>query len=193
MHSLVTRLPRVAKDLLLTLGLDLRLHSDDRRVLESIIFPYFISRPAYHRVLFVGCDWYTAGYPALFRENEFWTIDIDPRHRRYGSRRHIVDSVTHLASHFEDGTFDLIIFNGVIGYGLNDQDQMEEAFGAIEHCLRSGGILLIGWNQVSGMMPPQLEQSAALSRLGRFVLPPLGASDCVSENPNKHTFSFFQK
>ncbi len=36
--------------------------TDDRRVLETIIFPYFCQRNEFYKILFVGCEWFTVGY-----------------------------------------------------------------------------------------------------------------------------------
>src|SRR5882724_8239237 len=55
-------------------GLNLHLNTDDRRVLEKVILPYFASQSEFLRILFVGCDWYTKPYGKYFKEKEYWTI-----------------------------------------------------------------------------------------------------------------------
>jgi len=190
---MINRLPHIEKNLLLSAGFDLRLKTDDRRVLESLIFPFFIGDHQCRRVLFVGCDWYTAAYPALFRGKEFWTIEINPSRQRYGASQHIADSVTNLRSHFPPATFDLIICNGVIGYGVDDAMLVEKTFEEMAYCLNPGGILIIGWNTLPGKILPEPADSAVLRQLSRFIFPPLGTSDYLTANPNRHTFSFFRK
>jgi hypothetical protein len=41
------------------LGLPVPLETEDRRVLEQVIFRHFLRLPNTHHILFVGCDWYT--------------------------------------------------------------------------------------------------------------------------------------
>src|ERR1700756_174591 len=48
------------------LGLPVPMHTEDRRVLEQVIFPHFLALPGVDRVLFVGCDWYTKHYERAF-------------------------------------------------------------------------------------------------------------------------------
>ncbi|HEY6824557.1 MAG TPA: hypothetical protein VI195_08955, partial [Steroidobacteraceae bacterium] len=101
------------------LGLPVPMDTEDRRVLEQIIFPYLASLADVRRVLFVGCDWYTRHYePVFFPARTFWTIDPAPRARRFAGRQHIVDALENLPRHFDPDYFDLIICNGVYGFGL---------------------------------------------------------------------------
>jgi hypothetical protein len=41
---------------------------EDRRLLERVIFPYFIKNESYKSILFVGCEWYTERYNRFFEE-----------------------------------------------------------------------------------------------------------------------------
>ena len=43
-----------------------KLDTEDRRILEQTILPFFAARSEFRRVLFVGCDWYTNSYRELF-------------------------------------------------------------------------------------------------------------------------------
>lgn len=58
------------------------------------------------------------------------TIDADPWKSRFGSQRHIVAGLEDLAAHVQPGGLDLILCNGVVGWGLADPDGCEQAFGA---------------------------------------------------------------
>src|SRR5437016_9620758 len=108
-------------------GVEFYLRMDDRRVLEKIILPYFQSRNDIKNVLFIGCDWYTRGYKKFFRGKTYWTMDLNPEQRKYGSRLHIVDSVARASTHFDQGQLDLIICNGVYGFGLDDLSEFDHA------------------------------------------------------------------
>jgi SAM-dependent methyltransferase len=135
------------------------LHTPDRDVLEQIIIPYFTCRSDVKSVLFVGCDWYTKHYCRLFREVEYWTIDPDPEKKRYGSRNHLVDFLEHLHYYFPSEYFDLIICNGVYGWGLNQKEQCEVAFRNCFDSLRDGGEFILGYDVV-----PEDNSSSTIDR-----------------------------
>jgi|MudIll2142460700_1097286.scaffolds.fasta_scaffold210839_2 SAM-dependent methyltransferase len=166
---------------------------EDRRVLEKQILPYFAQQPEYGRVLFVGCDWYTKPYETLFASREYWTLEPDPRRRRFGAERHVTDGLENLAAHFGPGYFDLILCNGVVGWGLNEAAAVEAAFEACATRLRVGGVLVLGWNDVPERRPYPLEESTALGRLAPLVLPPLGVARHETATRGRHVFAFLQK
>ncbi len=112
------------------LGLPSRLNTEDRRVLEQVILPQYASRSDISRILFVGCAAYTQQYGELFGGREYWTIDPVARRRRYGGARHIVDTLQNLGSHVAPGYFDLIVCNGVLGWGLNSPADADAALAA---------------------------------------------------------------
>ena len=172
---------------------DVPLPVEDRRVLETQILPWFAERPEYARVLFVGCDWYTKPYEKHFGAREYWTLEVDPRRRAFGATRHVTDGLERLAAHFEPGYFDLILCNGVVGWGLNEAAAVEAAFEACATRLRAGGVLVLGWNDLPERRPFPLEESPALSRLVPLVFPPLGAVRHETATRNRHVFAFFQR
>lgn len=187
----VGRLTREVKRLV---GVDSYLRNEDRRILETVIFPYFLQREDRGDVLFVGCDWYTRGYSPLFeKRHNYTTIDPDPRMVRHGARRHIVDGLASLPRHFASASLDLILCNGVFGWGLDDRAEVECAFAACADALRGGGALVIGWDQVAEHQPfPPLE-CRSLHALDPFVFPPLGTAEYVTATSYRHTFAFFRK
>ncbi len=130
------------------LGLPSQLNTEDRRILEQVILPQYASWPDVSRVLFVGCAAYTQHYGKLFGEREYWTIDPVAERRRFGSTRHIIDTLQNLGSHVAPEYFDLIVCNGVLGWGLNTATDAETALAACFTHLRPGGHLLLGWNNV---------------------------------------------
>jgi SAM-dependent methyltransferase len=123
--------------------------SEDRRVLEQQILPAYAREPGITRVLFAGCASYTQHYEALFAGHKYWSIDPVAARQRHGARRHITDSLQHLAIHVPAGYFDLIVCNGVLGWGLNARKEADAAFAACHAALREGGHLLMGWNDYS--------------------------------------------
>ena len=176
------------------LGLPVPMDTEDRRVLEEIIFPYFAALADVHRVLFVGCDWYTRHYePVFFAARTFWTIDPAPRVRRFAGRQHIADGLERLPRHFDADYFDLILCNGVYGFGLDSLAQCEEAFAACHSRLRSGGYLLLGWDDIPARTPIPLADVSSLRLFRQFTFPPFAAWRYRTDTSYRHTYDFYQK
>jgi Methyltransferase domain len=172
------------------------LDTADRRVLEKTIIPGYLADPAVKRVLFVGCDSYTAHYEQrYFSQREYWTLEPNPNLRRYGAkRRHVIGRLEELATHFAERSFDLIICNGVYGWGLNTAEQCEAAFAQCHICLSSGGHLLIGWDDVpTKRRSVRLADVASLARFEKFRFPALGTWQYVTDTPYRHTYEFYRR
>ncbi|RAI59460.1 class I SAM-dependent methyltransferase [Roseicella frigidaeris] len=118
----------------------------DRKYLTSVIFPNLVPlEPG--RVLFVGCRSYTKPYEAFFQDSEYWTLEIDPIHAKWGSKNHKTGDVRHADSLFAPGYFDLVFLNGVLGFGVDADDDQDMTFAALHRIMRPGAILLVGWNE----------------------------------------------
>lgn len=172
-------------------GRPARRRSADRHLLEGQILPEFARDAAVTRVLFCGCARYTRDYGALFDGAEYWTLDPDPRRRRFGARLHLVDRLECLERHVP-GHFDLIVCNGVLGWGLSTLPQAEAAFSACHAALARGGYLLLGWNDVAPRNRVRPEDIGALAlfehvRYGRF-----GPRISVP-GWHRHVFDFYRK
>ncbi len=194
--SKLRKLPELLHALLLRglrglLGIELSLPTEDRRVLEKVVLPYL--GEACSRVLFVGCDWYTSHYEKLFAGKEYWTLEKEPRRRKYGAARHVTDVLANLAAHFPPGHFDAIVVNGVLGWGLDGRAEAEASLEACRLALREGGVLVLGWNDVPEKRPLAPEESQSLARLRPFVFPPLGSARHATATVNRHTFSFYSR
>ena len=174
-------------------GIDSYLQTEDRRVLEQMIFPYFLNDPVLRDIVFVGCDWYTRGYNAWFRAKHYCTIELDPSKRKYGAPHHIVDGLENIAQHIAPETVDAIICNGVFGWGLNHSADVEKAVWGCHEVLRPGGLLVIGVDGVEERRPDALERSHALLAFEPFVFPALQTADYLTETPYRHRFMFFRK
>jgi SAM-dependent methyltransferase len=177
---------------MLAVGIPLRLRSPGRDVLESAILPYCAAHEPFRKVLFVGCDWYTKRYERLFRERDYVTIDVDPERRPFGGRRHIVDSMVNLMRHFASEELDLILCNGVFGWGLDNREESKLAFAACYTALRPGGVLMLGWDDVPEHRPFDPEGLDELRRFARWTFPPFGRARHVVDN-DRHVYDFFRK
>lgn len=169
--------------------------TDDRRVLENIIFPYFLQQSRFRNVLFIGCEWYTKGYNHWFESHKknLWTLEVKPWKRVFGAKQHIIGSMQDMSHHFTRDSIDLIICNGVFGWGLNDKPDVEAAFQACFYCIRPGGVLIIGWNDVEKYRPFNLEDCKSLVNFEALNFPPLQHSTYLTDTPLRHTFNFYVK
>ena len=189
----VRKLQRSLRSVPMALGIDMYKQTEDRRVLEKEVFPYFISSSEYSKVLFVGCAWYTRGYNTIFKGKDFQTLEIDPSEAKHGARKHITDSLENINYHFDEDELDLIICNGVFGWGLDEKANVEAAFQGCFRCLRQGGILVLGWNDLPERRPISLDECRSLKLFQPFVFPPLSTAQYHTTTSNNHTYSFFIK
>ena len=167
--------------------------SEDRSILECVIIPFYQLSQTHQAIVFVGTDWYTHGYSRMFSRKNYTTIDANPEHARYGAEQHIVDDVGSIEQYMQPGSLDVVFLNGIIGWGLNAQDEAERAFAACHRCLRKGGHLVVGWNDLPEHLPFRIETIESLGRFRPIVFPPLETSQHLVDNEWRHTFSFFCK
>lgn len=166
----------------------------DRQVLEETILPGFRDDPAVRRLLFVGCEWYSKPYERVFRNEDYWTLEIDPAKRWYGSRRHIVDALRNLGDHTESESFDAILCNGVfMKTAIETREEAEPSFAACLRALRPRGWFVLGWNDTDELRPYPPSESEALAKFERAEFPPLGVDEYRTKTPYRHTYTFYRK
>ncbi|MEP6608118.1 MAG: methyltransferase domain-containing protein [Burkholderiaceae bacterium] len=175
------------------LGLPAPRRTEDRRVLEQVILPAYAGRRAAQRLLFVGCAAYTKSYGELFTAHEYWTIDPVPRRRRHGGARHIVDCLQNLGPYAPAEYFDVIVCNGVLGWGLDELADADAAFAACYRHLRAGGELLVGWNDVMPRNRVRPDSVPSLSGFQARIFAPLQTATLAVRAANRHVFSFYAK
>jgi hypothetical protein len=169
------------------------INTHDRMILEQVVLPFFANTITIQKVLFVGCAAYTQRYKEIFRNQEYWTIDPKRVKKKYGSDRHIVDSITNIETYITKDYFDVIIMNGVIGFGLNRIRDIEQAINACYVTLASQGILLVGWNDIARRFPIDIQAIHALEKFRPYHFEPLQAYHYRTEGWQRHTLSFYQK
>ncbi len=177
------------------MGWEMPIINHDRYIFEQKIIPYFVNHEEFAKVLFVGCGSYTKHYEKWFRQKEYWTIDLNPMKKIYGAKKHIIGSMSDLNLHFKENYFDVIICNGVFGWGLNDKKDVEEAFAGCFLCLRNNGVLIIGWDDVPERKPFPLETCESLSQFQPYFFPPLSTTQYVNleDETDKHKYNFYVK
>ena len=165
----------------------------DRYILENVIFGALLADEDIHRLLFVGCASYTRSYSSYFVDREFWTIDVDERMARHGGPRHIVGSITEMSRHFPPGSLDVVICNGVIGFGLDTEEECDRAFRECYVCLRSGGLLIVGWDNVDEFRPFPLQNLTSLRFFRPYALPPFVSWRYQTFSQLQHTYDFYRR
>jgi hypothetical protein len=166
----------------------------DRRLLERAFLPALSADPDIKRVLFVGVANY-CDYRRCFERAEYITIDPNVQPGAAGGKEHIQDTLQNLGRHFPKDHFDLIILNGVIGWGLNDPGEIERAIQAAHIHLRDCGMLLIGLNETGGPVRASLNSIRSLVLFVPVNLPTLSVSRIDFAHPfdRDFTFAMFQK
>jgi hypothetical protein len=120
----------------------------DRVYFRKTILPA-LAEAQPRRILFVGVRGYTRSYAKAFRGRavEFWTSDIDPAAARYGApNRHVTEDLRDLHAAFPPEFFDVIIVNGVLGWGVDTPEDIHRALVATEAVLAPRGLMLLGCN-----------------------------------------------
>jgi SAM-dependent methyltransferase len=172
----------------------LPLLTTDRLVLQHQVFPYYQSSASIRDVLFVGCDADTARYERdYFSKVRFVTIEPNPDNRCFGAIHHVESTLEELGRHFSTESFDLIVCNGVFGWGLDDFEKCEMAIEQCHACLRPNGHLVLGWNDVPRRTPFPLETLTSLAKFRKFDFPPLGSWRFLTDTVYRHTFDFYLK
>ena len=176
------------------LGLPTPLDTLDRRVLEDSIFPYYTSKDAFQRILFVGCAVFTCHYQqSFFADKDFWTIEPHPDQAKFGSTQHVIAPLEEASRHFSASYFDAIFCNGVYGWGLDTAAQGEAAFAACHSLLRTGGHLIFGWNDVPQRTPFRLDEIQSRRKFNRFYFTPLESCQYFTDTRQRHVFDFYEK
>jgi SAM-dependent methyltransferase len=112
------------------------------------------------RILWVGCRRYTKSYAALLNRQggECWTTDIEPTHAKWGERgRHVTADLLRIDEIFPSQSFDIVLCNGVFGFGVDTRESQSAALTAMHTILKPGGRLLLGWNTDRVDDPTQLD------------------------------------
>jgi hypothetical protein len=169
-------------------------HTEDRRILETVILAHLLADPQVQRILFVGCEWYTKPYERMMRSKEYWTLEVDPDKRRFGARLHVCDTLVNLDRHCPPGFFDAIVCNGVfMKTAIEDRDEAEHSFKVCRRCLRDGGWFILGWNDIDWLRPYPPSESDELANLELTVFPPMGVKEYLTDTTVRHTYTFYRK
>lgn len=168
-----------------------RAEFEDRNVLERKIFPWVLTELEPQTILDIGREEYQKFYNHFFIDRELWSMDFDPKCKKWGAKNHKVGDAADVGKMFEAKYFDVVFMNGVFGWGLNDQKKIEKCFAGIYKILKPGGFFVLGYNDWD-VLPMQPEEIKSLRKLKPFVFPPLNADKFKCVN-GEHTYAFFIK
>ena len=161
----------------------------DRKLLVRWILPD-LSQPG-TTVLWVGCQPYTRTYMDVIERTgaECWTLEIDPAARRWGhTRRHIVGDLQMVGTLCLPAQFDVVLVNGVFGYGLDIESGQNEAIEGLARVLKADGLLMLGWNTHRTSDPLRLP---AIRRFFIRSQRP-GFEQRITFPESTHVYDFFQ-
>lgn len=145
-------------------------------------------------LLSIGTTKYTKHYYQFFAlPNIYKTIDNDHeiiKHTKEGY--HINDTVLHLDKYFEQASIDVILFNGVYGWGIDHEDELKLAVDKIYNHLKTEGILIFGWNDNQERDPIGIRNKAIFSKFVPFAINKRGEV-AFSGSRDNQVFWYFQK
>jgi len=171
-------------------GLEPNRKSEDRLILKNIILPAFSDKQIYERILFVGCAQYTKSYDKFFVDQDYWTLDYNPHRAKYGSKNHIIGNVLNLSSHFKEDYFDVIIFNGIFGWGINNKNDCIKTIKELKLILSKKGVLIVGWNNQKPFNLVSFKPILYNNDFKNYFFKPLENIEYTT-NMMSHTYSFF--
>ena len=168
----------------------------DRQLFEHEILRAIAADDANQRILSVGVAWYTRGYAAAFEGRTFITLDVDESRAAFATTTHVVGDLRDLERHFDARTpFDVILMNGVIGYGLDTVDDVDRSLRECAARLRRGGLLVLGVNEEKPThVDPMAAPAHALFEQTAFARWPEGRiTVAIPFRERTHTFLFWRR
>jgi hypothetical protein len=158
-NKLKTLLFELSPRLAVTWGVEFPRKSTNRLFLEQDIFEYLdtLLNNESAQCLFIGTDKRSWHYRSRFAA-KFFTIDKDPSKAIYGDvHNHRIGSATELTLQYTREQFDVIIANGLIGFGVDHIDQCEDLFAGLETIMKGSGVLVVGYSNSPSRIDFKLE------------------------------------
>ena len=150
-----------------------------RMYLQDVLIPA-LAADSRRRMLFVGVQSYNLPlYPACADRNiAVWSVDYDPASARYGAPQgHFVGDVKQIAVLAPTLKFDAIVFNGILGFGVNTAPDAVAALDAMKTVAEPDAVLIVGWN------PGRTDGQEIAALRPRLTPTPLGALPSEIEFP----------
>ncbi len=187
---------KLSPHLAVKMGIEFPMKSPNRVFLENAIFQYinqnFGAKSPRAACLFIGTDKRSWHYPNKL-DLVLHTIDIEKKKAIYGNHQHhIVGSATELDRYYDAASFDVIIGNGLIGFGMNQPEQCDQLLKGAHALLKEDGLLVLGYNDGPDFVNFKVKQTTAYRLFDEYApdAPGLGASTFEFGD---HTFVFLKK
>lgn len=199
MSRLITKLKlllfKLSPHLALALGIEFPLKSENRLFLENQIFDLLNSRfkqqTAPARCLFLGTDKRSWHYPKCLNA-ELHTMDIESKKAIYGNRgHHTIGSAGELLQYYSPHSFDAIIANGLIGFGMNQLQDCEALLAGAHAVLKDDGLLVLGYNDGAEFVNFKVRDSKNYKLFEEYVPNHQTLNRCQYEFGD-HTFVFLK-
>ena len=131
-------------------------------------------------------------YEYIFRADgasRFDTIEPDASQALYGSsQHHYVDIAQNIDQYVQPDTYDVAVVNGVLGWGIDTEEQTLEFYLKTARVMKPGAILVIGYNPHIGQHHlAGINEHFSPIKLG--TLPQKKQFDIEW----KHTYEFYEK
>lgn len=177
-------------------GIDFRLDTPSRVFLETRVFAYLNRLAAFQRepqqLLFLGLDKHNWHYPRLLHAT-FHSLDISPRNAVYGRPGlHRIGNALDMAEHYGADAFDVVIANGLLGFGIDGEAGLRRLLAQCHAVLRPGGVLVLGYNDLAERTPFPVEVGPEFEE---FVpaIDGVIASRHMVDDPYRHVYCFCRK
>ncbi len=119
-----------------------------RQFLNEVLAPA-LATAGHHRMLFVGAQSYNLPFYAQCEALgiDAWSVDFDPASAKYGAPcGHFVGDIRNIQALVAGRTFDVIMFNGILGFGINAAPDAIAAVQAMSGIAEANTLLIVGWN-----------------------------------------------
>jgi hypothetical protein len=119
-----------------------------RIFLQTVVIPA-LAKAGRTRMLFVGTRSYNRPSYERCKQDGIavWSIDMDPGASIHGAPDgHFVGNICDIERLAAGRTFDVIMLNGILGWGLNTAPEALTAVKAMKNVASPGGLLFVGWN-----------------------------------------------
>ncbi len=119
-----------------------------RQYMQNAMIPA-IAVEGRRRMLFVGVQSYNLPFYSLCAESNIgvWSVDYDAASAAYGAPQgHFIGDVKQIAVLAPTLKFDVIVFNGILGFGVNTAADAVAALESMKHVVEPNAILIVGRN-----------------------------------------------
>ena len=120
-----------------------RLRSKQRIYFDEYLISKYVKEDL--NILFIGVAWYNKWIFLKYRKTKWVTIDTSPKNRQFGAKKHIIGNFPQgIETISHKGKFDIIIFNGVYGWGINSEVTLKESMKKMNALLKPNGLIIFG-------------------------------------------------